>query len=226
MTLNTASNAITNGGLIETTAAGGLTIDSNMYQNGSLVAAGTGALTINDVLVQGLGNVRTSSTGSIVLHRGQLSIGGLVDIGSAAAPGGRLTTTSGDTLGLLASSGDSFAGADVLTADVYNYGAIDVANNSTLNLNATLVNSSTGTLALNGSTGPTKLEIYGSGATVYGGSIVLSDSAENSIVSDGAGTQLSNDGGIIRGAGTIGDTMAAPLQFACWQDQREPNPRV
>ena len=124
MVLETGSNAITNGGLIETTAAGGLTIDSNMYQNGRLAAAGTGALTINGALVQGLGNVSTSSTGSIVLHHGQLSIGGLVDIGSTAAAGGTLTTTSGDMLGLLASSGDSFAGADVLTADIYNYGTI------------------------------------------------------------------------------------------------------
>ena len=69
-----------------------------------------------------------------MLHHGQLTIGGLVNIGSAAAPGGTLTTTSGDTLGLLASSGDSFAGADVLSADVNNYGTISVANDSTLNL--------------------------------------------------------------------------------------------
>ena len=205
MVLETGANAITNGGVIETTTAGGLTIDSQMYQNGSLVAAGTGALTINGVLVQGLGNVTTSNTGTIVLHHGQLSVGGLVDIGSAAAAGGTLTTSSGDTPGLLASSGDSFTGADVLTADINNYGTISVANDSTLNFNATLINSSMGTLTLNGSTGPTKLEIYDGGAAVYGGYILLSDSAENSIVSDGAGRQLSNDGGIIRGAGTIGD---------------------
>ena len=89
----------------------------------------------------------------------QLTQGGLVNIGSAAAPGGALTTTSGDTLGLLASSGDSFAGADVLSADINNYGTISVADGSTLNLHAAVINSSTGTLALNGSTGPTKLEI-------------------------------------------------------------------
>jgi hypothetical protein len=202
MVLETGSNAITNGGVIETTTAGGLTIDSHMYQNGSLIAAGTGALTINGALVQGLGNVSTSAIGSIVLHEGQLSIGGFVDIGSAAAPGGTLTTTSGDTLGLLASSDDDFTGADVVSADINNYGTINVANDSTLNLNSTTINS--GTLALNGSTGPTKLEIYDGGAAIYGGLVLLSDSAENSIVSDGAGTQLSNYS-IIRGAGTIGD---------------------
>ena len=86
-----------------------------MFQNGRLLATGTGALTINGVEVQGLGNVTTSNVGTIVLHQGQLSIGGLVNIGSAAAPGGTLTTTSGDTVGLLASSGDSFTGADVLS---------------------------------------------------------------------------------------------------------------
>lgn len=118
-----------------------------------------------------------------------------------------MTTSSGDTLGLLASSGDSFTGADVLTADVNNYGTISVADGSTLNLHAAVINSSTGTLALNGSTGPTKLEIYGGskgGAAVSGGLILLSNSAQNSIISDGAGTQFSN-ASIIRGAGTIGD---------------------
>ena len=55
-----------------------------------------------------------------------------------------LTTTAGDTLGLLASSGDSFAGADVLSADVNNYGTISVADGSTLNLRAAVTNSSTG----------------------------------------------------------------------------------
>ena len=204
MVLETGANAITNGGLIETTTAGGLTIDSQMYQNGSLIAAGTGALTINGADVGGLGNVATSNVGTIVLHDGQVSASGLVDIGSAAAPGGTLTTTSGDTLGLLASSDDSFAGADVLTADINNYGTIAVANDSTLSLNATVTSPSTGTLALNGSTGPTKLEIYGTGVSVDGGYILLSNSAENSIVSDGAGTQLSNHG-ILRGSGTIGD---------------------
>ena len=204
MVLETGANAIANGGLIETTAAGGLTIDSQMYQNGRLIAAGTGALTINGVEVQGLGNVATSNVGKIVLHDGQLSIGGLVNIGSAAAHGGTLTTTTGDTLGLLASSGDNFAGADVVSADINNYGAITVANNSTLNLNTTITSSSTGTLALNGSTGPTTLEIYGNGASIDGGYILLSNSAKNSIVSDGAGAQFSNHSNL-RGSGTIGD---------------------
>jgi hypothetical protein len=207
MALETGANAITNGGLIETTNVGGLTIDSQMFQNGRLVAAGTGALTINGVEIQGLGNVTTSNVGKIVLHQGQLTDGGLVNIGSAAAAGGTLTTTSGDTLGLLASSDDSFAGADVLSADINNYGTISVANDSTLNLNATVTSPSTGTLALNGSTGPTILEIYGGvnkGASIDGGFILLSNSAENSIVSDGAGTQLSNYS-VIRGSGTIGD---------------------
>jgi hypothetical protein len=204
MVLETGANAINNGGLIESTTAGGLTIDSQMYQNGSLVVAGTGALTINGVEVGGIGNVTTSSVGTIVLHQGQLSTGGQVNIGSAAAPGGTVTTTSGDTVGLLASSDDSYAGADVLEADLNNYGTISVANDSTLNFNATVTNGSTGTLAVNGSTGPTKLEIFGSGVAYDGGYILLSNSAENSIVSDGAGTQLSNNS-IIRGSGTIGD---------------------
>jgi hypothetical protein len=204
MVLQTGANAISNGGLIETTAAGGLTIDSQMFQNGQLVAAGTGALTINGVLVEGFGNVATSNVGKIVLHKGQFTIGGLINIGSAAAHGGTLTTTSGDTLGLLASSGDNFAGADVVSADINNYGTISVADDSTLNLNSSITTPSTGTVQLNGSTGPTKLEIYGNGASIGGGLVLLSNSAENSIVSDGAGAQLSNNGAI-RGSGTIGD---------------------
>jgi hypothetical protein len=204
MVLETGANPINNGGLIESTTAGGLTIDSQMYQNGSLVAAGTGAVTINGAEVGGIGNVTTSNVGTIVLHHGQLSTGGQVTVGSAAAPGGMITTTSGDTVGVLASTDDNYAGADVLEADLNNYGTISVANDSTLNFNATVTNGSTGTLAVNGSTGPTKLEIFGSGVAYDGGYILLSDSAENSIVSDGAGTQLSNNS-IIRGSGTIGD---------------------
>ena len=95
----------------------------------------------------------------------------------------------------------------MLSADINNYGTISVADGSTLNLRAAVINSSTGTLALNGSTGPTKLEIYGGskgGAAASGGLILLSNSAQNSIISDGAGTQFSN-ASVIRGSGTIGD---------------------
>ena len=92
----------------------------------------------------------------------------------------------------------------MLSGDTNNYGAIIVQDNSTLNLNASVINGSAGTLALNGAIGPTKLEIFGAGASVSGGVIVLSNSAQNSIVSDGAGRQFSNDS-TIRGAGTIGD---------------------
>jgi hypothetical protein len=70
MVLQTGANAISNGGLIETTNVGGLTIDSQMFQNGRLLATGTGALTINGVQVGGLGNVATNNVGRSCSTRG------------------------------------------------------------------------------------------------------------------------------------------------------------
>ncbi len=208
LTLNTGANAIQNAGVIEAVGAGGLTIDSQVYENGVLAALGVGALTItNDAFVGGLGNVRTSSTGTITLNEGQLSIGGLITIGSAAAPGGTLKTTTGNTVGLSSTTDTTNIGggnADVVTADIDNYGNIDVADNSTLNLSSTVFNLAGGAVRLQGSTGPTDLEIYNGGSTIWGGAVILSDSEDNNIVADGAGEQISNFS-TIRGAGTIGD---------------------
>jgi hypothetical protein len=198
LTLNTGTNAISNAGTIETTGAGGLNIDSTLYQQGQLIAAGTGALRINNAEVEGGGTVSVAKGGSVLLNNGILSMGGTISI----AAGGSFGTTAGNTAAI--GTNNSFTG-DVLTdGDIENAGAITIANDSTLNFNASLYNR--GAMTLAGSTGPTKLEIYGSGAAIYGiGSLVLSNSVDNSIVSNGAGVQFSNYSNI-SGAGTIGDT--------------------
>jgi hypothetical protein len=55
LVLETGTNAIQNAGLIETTGAGGLLIESDLQQDGHLVAAGSGTLTIESAEVSGDG---------------------------------------------------------------------------------------------------------------------------------------------------------------------------
>ena len=198
LTLNTGVNQIQDAGVIETTGAGGLKIDSTMFDNGALVAAGSGALTIaNEALVESGGSLTVDNGGAVVLDGGMISLGGVISI----AAGGKLVTNSGTTLGVGASG--SFVG-DVLTGgDIEDNGAITIANDSTLNYNASAYGA--GSVSLAGSTGPTKLEIFGDGGSFYEtGGVILSNSEENSIVGDGEGVQVS-DHTKISGAGVIGD---------------------
>jgi hypothetical protein len=197
LVLNTGKNRIENAGTIETTGAGGLAIASYTQLDGSLDATGSGALAINGAEIHGGGTVNVSSAGSIRLNNGEFSVG-LISI----AAGGKVLTTAGNTTGVDANN--DFAGDILNTGDIENAGTITVANDSTLNINASVYGA--GSIALAGLSGPTKLEIYGDGAAFFeSGGIVLSNSAENSIVSHGAGEQLSNFARI-SGAGTIGDT--------------------
>ena len=100
LTINTGTNWIENAGTIETTGAGGLTIKSNMQQDGQLMA-GKGTLTVTgDSLVTGGGDVNVSATGSLVLNQGQFGIGGVITI----AKGGVITTTAGNTTAVTSSN--------------------------------------------------------------------------------------------------------------------------
>ena len=88
-------------------------------------------------------------------------------------------------------SNNVYAGDVLSGADVENSGSIVIANDSTLNINAGFYG--TGAMYINGSSGPTKLEIYALGAGLLEtGDLFLSDSLDNSIVGNGSGVQLSN----------------------------------
>jgi hypothetical protein len=202
LVINTGTNAISNQGVLENTGAGGLTIASFMYQNGELIDTGTGELTL-EAVDTGLGSATIAKGATLVLRNGGLSISGAIKVGSSAAPGGSITTSTGNLAAV--GTNNDYVGDVLSDGEIDNTGTITVANNSTLNLNATIYNTSTGKVSIAGTTGPTTLEVFSNGLTIDGGTVVLSNSANNLIDSNGVGTQLS-DWSTIEGAGTIGDT--------------------
>ena len=159
LTLNTGTNWIENAGTIETTGAGGMGIDSNVQQDGQLIASGKGALSVYKALVQGGGTDSVLTGGTIALNNGQISDGGTISIAS----GGALKTTAGNTTGV--GTTNAYAGDVLNSGDIESSGTITVVNNSTLNFNASIYGA--GKLILSGSTGPAKLEIFGDGAAFY-----------------------------------------------------------
>jgi hypothetical protein len=93
--------------------------------------------------------------------------------------------------------------AKIGTGTGVNSGAVIVANGATLELGGTFVNA--GSVTLDGSANPTRLELDGSLTLSGGGKVILSDSADNAIVTNGSAATLTNAGNAITGAGTIGD---------------------
>jgi large repetitive protein len=93
--------------------------------------------------------------------------------------------------------------AKIGTGTGVNAGAAIVANGATLELGGTFVND--GSITLDGSANPTQFELDGSLTLSGGGKVILSDSADNAIVTNGSAATLTNAGNAITGAGTIGD---------------------
>ena len=199
LVLATGSSANRNAGLLKSEVGSTLEIEGQLLQGGALTA--NGEVLLDAANVYGGGSLSVGTTGKLVLQGGgQLTVGGLTTI----AAGGVVETSSGDN-GVVSTTG-VFGSADVLSALVDdNLGTIAVVAGSTLNLNATIVNGATGTVALQGAMGHTAdLVIYGGGATIDGGAVTLSAAGDSSILSNGAGTQFSNNA-TISGAGVIGD---------------------
>ena len=201
MTIDTGAEKDENSGLIETTGAGGLIIDSDIAQNGLLIAAGTGAISINDAHVGGnRGNDIVQSGGRIVLNGSQLTTGGTISV----AAGGTITTVAGADDNLGVASNNAGVGDDLSSGAIENSGTIEIANGTTLNLDGSVYNNGAGSrIWLDGATSATTLEIYGGGAAIYGaGALVMSNSENNAIVANGAAEQLGVYG-TISGAGVI-----------------------
>lgn len=180
-----------NGGVIETTGSGGLTITGALVNTGTLKAIGSGGLLLSGAAVS-FGAVQTTASGA---H---------IDLQNAGIIGATTSLVAGSTLNALANTTDSIGGT------VKNAGNVVVADKATFNAlsNTYFVNS--GTFSLNASTGPTKLVISARERVLGNGNFTLSDNSNNLIVSDGAPAGLLNFGNTITGAGTIGD---GNLQF-------------
>ena len=132
-----------NAGLIETTGAGGLTIDvdsainrakdagaANFGNGGTIDATGTGALTLeNGTLLNG-GLLQTTAAGATIIFDNFVSANNTVKL----VKGSTLETTAGDS--------------DDALANLFNYGTVVVAADSTLDAFSAWFNS--GTVELNG----------------------------------------------------------------------------
>jgi hypothetical protein len=188
LTLDTGTNAIQNAGLIETTGAGGLIIESNLEQDGDLVAAGAGALTIRDAEVSGDGAISVERDASLVLDGGNLTFGGTITI----AAGGVLRAAA-------------YRWGELDAADIENAGTIRVVASSTFILAGSV--SGAGRITVTGNkVEEGRLVISGGGASLSGGRLILSNSIYNNVVTDGGGggEQFTN-AGTISGAGYFGD---------------------
>jgi fibronectin-binding autotransporter adhesin len=204
-TIAAGTQTDTNDGLMETTGTGGLQIDSDMYNAGTVEADGKGALTFGagsptaSPSIEGGGTVAAEIKGSTI------------DLDDATVQCAVVSTVAGSTIDSLAKTTNWLG-----SSELENAGTLEVAAGSTLNLNASVQN--TGEIQLNGGTTAAKaadLLIYGNGAQLLsGGKLVLSNSAYNLIgtaasdVTDGE--TLINQDNLIEGAGTIGD---ANLRF-------------
>ncbi len=186
---------LANAGLIESDGAGGLEIEGELAQLGSVVAA-VGAITLLNSEDFNDGTTTIDGGASLVLDNSEI----VGDDSIAIAAGGLLTNHAGDT-GTVGSNGYPFSG-DTLDGIVENSGEIAVAAGSVLNLAGYVENSGAGSLVINGGS---TLEIFGS-AEIDGGSVVLgkSKTSETEIVANGAAATFKNDA-TISGAGAIGD---------------------
>lgn len=188
LTLDTGTNVIQNAGLIETTGSGGLVIESDLQQDGDLVAAGAGALTIRGAEVSGDGAITVTRGSSLLLDSGRVTFGGTVTI----AAGGVARDTA-------------YSGAELVATDIENDGTIRAVASSSLYLGGSI--SGAGKITVTSHKFEQGiLAILPGGASLTGGRLILSDSIDNLVLSDRLATQFTN-GGTISGAGFIGDGL-------------------
>ena len=110
-----------------------------------------------------------------------IGAGGVVSSTAADNPTiGAIVTSHGAALDVTAGTFTAALG----TGTGVNSGAIVVADDATLVLGGSFRNS--GSITLNGSTDPTRLEVDASLTLSGGGKVILSNSLQNAIVTDGS----------------------------------------
>ncbi len=177
-------------GIVETTGAGGLTLEGGTLANaGILEARGTGALTLSDEqLDTGGGVVETVGSGAIVLDQNSgISNQAYLSVSSA----GSVTTTAGDA-------------SDQIMGTTFDSGAVDVVAGSTLIADGQWAGA--GSINIEGGSAAATLEIAaGQEWQLTGKGALDLQGSDGSVVSAGAGTVLENSGDTISGSGVIGD---------------------
>ena len=209
---------VANGGNIEVGTAitgdalllldGGTAIDNGALTVGlaGTLEIGEGGATLNDVTVVNgnvievlAGNVLDLAFGTtIVDFDATVTVdgGATLDLNGAVIAGG---TLSGDGTIATMSGLNTFDEVAIASATT-----VDVTDSTVLDLTGLITNN--GVIALNASGDATELEISGDALVEGSGQVVLTDNAQNAIVSDGAAATLTNANTIV-GAGTIGDTL-------------------
>ena len=193
------------------TLAAGTTLTLTDYANNAIVSthdevAGAAKL-INHGTISGAGTIG-DTTGGINLtldNFGDIAAGGAIAFANELVLNtgtNAITNESGATL-------EAKSGATLeIDSDVSNTGATIKANNGgTLELVSDTITG--GTIALNGATTATTLQIEGTVTLATGTTLTLTDYANNAIVSthdEVAGAAKLINRGTISGAGTIGDT--------------------
>jgi hypothetical protein len=174
------------------------TIDAN--GTNALIVSTTGAVT-NAGLIEATGSGGLSISATIDNAGGTISAaaGSGINLSGATIAGGTLTTVGSGVINV-SGSPTTFDGT---TTDVVDQASIVVQNGSQLILKGAIQNS--GTISLQGQTKGSSLTIGQGGATLSGGgSITLSDLANDSITAAASGAVLTNVDNTISGTGTIG----------------------
>lgn len=228
-TLTIAAGTFTNDGMLKSTGAGALVVNSPLTNNGTVNAAagqvvlgtltntglvettGTGTLGINGPsnTIANTGAIDAAGSKGILILNATIdntsgSIGALTANSSVTLQGstiddGSLMTLAGGSLATAANSTDRIA-----SATINNAGSIALADGSTLVLDTDTVFNH-GTIALKGSASATTLEIANTVTLEGAGQVTLANNTLNSILSNGSPATLANINDTITGAGTIGD---------------------
>src|SRR5450432_1357028 len=156
-----SSGTVTNAGLIESTGAGGLTLESGTFANsGKIADSGAGALTLVNATIDDTGGGTLSPGGSLILENGTV-LGGTLSVGAGQA----ITV-------------NAFLVGTVATTSLTNQGTITIQNGGALLVQDAVDN--TGSITLGATAQDTFLEIGAAGATLSGGgTVTMADNANN-----------------------------------------------
>jgi hypothetical protein len=181
------NGGVTNSGLIEATVAAGATAGGTLFILNTSVNNGTSGK------IEALG----ATVNKVVL-------GGVVLLQNSTIYGGVITTTA-KTPALVEVVSGQTAGLNGQASTLTLSGAVDVENNSTLDL-AGVISNAKGVITLLGAANATYLTVTAATTTLTGaGTIDLAGTGNNDITSNNGVQTLINANNLIEGAGNIGD---------------------
>jgi hypothetical protein len=191
-------------GQIVAQSGGAVTFEQGSLDNAGTVTADNASVSFEQVTVTNESGafIIAQDGGSLTFDQGSLDNFGTVSAGTAAVGGGTLsfehTTVTNELGGVLEAAN---GGLLTIHDDVANAGQLLIANGGTMALiNDTITG---GQINLSSAGASSELQIGGT-VTFTGGTVTLSDNAQNAIVSNGAAAQLINYDGM-SGAGAIGN---------------------